>query len=104
MRPWDMWLNIRVGMEVLSFFRLPASLPFYLQPLHGENVYLVDLHPHFSNEQGKLNKNFTMYGLHLNAEGYKLWKHVLGQGRCLTKKDKNEVHILDSYLFFYGVM
>jgi lysophospholipase L1-like esterase len=53
-----------------------------------ENVLLVDLHPHFADEKGKLNKKYTMDGLHLNAEGYKLWKQVLEEGRFLTKKDK----------------
>lgn len=42
-----------------------------------ENITLVDLHPHFLDEEGRLIKSFTEDGLHLNAEGYKVWKKVL---------------------------
>ena len=42
-----------------------------------EEVNLVDLHPHFLNEENKLDKKYTEEGLHLNAEGYKLWADIL---------------------------
>lgn len=40
-------------------------------------IYLIDLYPHFLNAENKLNKKYTEDGLHLNAEGYKLWKAIL---------------------------
>lgn len=48
-----------------------------------ENITLIDLHPHFLNATGKLDKKFTYDGLHLNAEGYKKWASVLINGKYL---------------------
>jgi lysophospholipase L1-like esterase len=48
-----------------------------------ENVTVVDLHPHFLNAEGKLDKRYTMDGLHLNAEGYKVWAAVLKNGKYI---------------------
>jgi len=42
-----------------------------------EKITLVDLHPHFLNAEKKLEKKYTMDGLHLNAEGYTLWGSLL---------------------------
>jgi lysophospholipase L1-like esterase len=44
-----------------------------------ENITLIDLHPHFLDASGKLDKRYTMDGLHLNAEGYKVWAGILKQ-------------------------
>jgi lysophospholipase L1-like esterase len=49
----------------------------------NENITVIDLHPHFLGADKKLNKRFTEDGLHLNAEGYKLWAKVLHEGRYL---------------------
>ena len=43
----------------------------------SENITLIDLHPHFLDAENKLDKKYTMDGLHLNAEGYKVWVSVL---------------------------
>lgn len=43
----------------------------------AENITLIDLHPHFLNGDKKLDKKYTQDGLHLNAEGYKVWKRIL---------------------------
>jgi lysophospholipase L1-like esterase len=48
-----------------------------------ENITVIDLHPHFLNDQQKLDKRYTMDGLHLNAEGYKKWAAILKQGGYL---------------------
>lgn len=48
-----------------------------------EKVMLIDLHPHFSGKDGKLEKSLTYDGLHLNAEGYKVWAKVLKEGKYL---------------------
>jgi lysophospholipase L1-like esterase len=42
-----------------------------------EHVTLVDLHPHFLDSEGRMNKEYTEDGLHLNAEGYKVWRDAL---------------------------
>lgn len=42
-----------------------------------EKITLIDLHPHFLDEQNRLDKKYTEEGLHLNAAGYELWKTLL---------------------------
>ena len=42
-----------------------------------EKITLIDLHPHFLDAQKKLDKRYTMDGLHLNAAGYKVWAGIL---------------------------
>ena len=44
-----------------------------------EKITLVDLHPHFLDASNKLDKRYTMDGLHLNADGYKVWAEILKQ-------------------------
>ncbi len=41
------------------------------------HITLIDLHPHFLDEQGRMNAAYTMDGLHLNEKGYQVWKQVL---------------------------
>jgi lysophospholipase L1-like esterase len=48
-----------------------------------ENFTVIDLHPHFLGADMKLDKRYTEDGLHLNAEGYKLWAKILNEGRYL---------------------
>jgi lysophospholipase L1-like esterase len=45
---------------------------------------LIDLHPHFLDKEGKLRKEFTQDGLHLNAEGYAHWASILKSGNYLN--------------------
>lgn len=42
-----------------------------------EKITLIDLHPHFLDAANKLDKRYTQDGLHLNAEGYKVWAGIL---------------------------
>jgi lysophospholipase L1-like esterase len=42
-----------------------------------ENITLIDLHPQFMDASKKLDKRYTVDGLHLNAEGYQVWKEIL---------------------------
>lgn len=42
-----------------------------------EQVNLIDLHPHFLDDEEKLDKKYTEEGLHLNAKGYKKWAEIL---------------------------
>jgi lysophospholipase L1-like esterase len=44
-----------------------------------EKITLIDLHPHFLDASNKLDKRYTVDGLHLNAEGYKVWAGILKQ-------------------------
>lgn len=48
-----------------------------------ENITLIDLYSHFLNADKKLEKKYTIDGLHLNAEGYKVWAKVLKDGKYL---------------------
>ena len=43
----------------------------------AENITVIDIHPRFLDKENKLDKNYTYDGLHLNAEGYKLWASIL---------------------------
>jgi lysophospholipase L1-like esterase len=40
-------------------------------------ITLIDLHPNFLDANGKLDKKYTIDGLHINAEGYKVWAKLL---------------------------
>jgi lysophospholipase L1-like esterase len=42
-----------------------------------KHITIIDLHPHFLDSDNRLDKKYTMDGLHLNAEGYKVWAEVL---------------------------
>ncbi|HET7178651.1 MAG TPA: GDSL-type esterase/lipase family protein [Chryseosolibacter sp.] len=42
-----------------------------------EHIDVIDLHPHFMDKNGKLDSRYTEDGLHLNAEGYKVWAGIL---------------------------
>lgn len=46
-------------------------------------VGLIDIYPHFLNADKKLDKKYTIDGLHLNAEGYEVWKDILMKGHYL---------------------
>ena len=49
----------------------------------AENIVVIDLYPHFLNAVNKLEKKYTDDGLHLNIEGYRVWKEVLQKGGYL---------------------
>lgn len=42
-----------------------------------EHITCIDLHPHFLDTEGKLNKEYTIDGLHLNIKGYEVWADIL---------------------------
>ena len=42
-----------------------------------EKITVIDLYPHFLDDQKKLNKKYTLDGLHPNAKGYKVWVAIL---------------------------
>lgn len=50
-----------------------------------EKITLIDLYPHFLDSEKKMDKRYTIDGLHLNAEGYKVWADVLKKGGYLEK-------------------
>ncbi len=43
----------------------------------NHRLIFVDLYSLFKDENGKLHKRYTYDGLHLNGEGYQLWKTTL---------------------------
>ena len=49
----------------------------------SENITLIDLYPHFLDSEKKLDKKYTIDGLHLSALGYMKWKEVLEKGGYL---------------------
>lgn len=51
----------------------------------AEKITIVDLYPHFLNADKKMDKQYTVDGLHLNAAGYAVWKNVLMEGNYLNK-------------------
>lgn len=42
-----------------------------------EKVTCIELNKSFQDSEGELDKKLTMDGLHLNAEGYKIWAGIL---------------------------
>ncbi|MGN6618838.1 MAG: GDSL-type esterase/lipase family protein [Ilyomonas sp.] len=42
-----------------------------------ENITLIDLYPHFLDNENRLKKEYTFDGLHPNAAGYEVWKQIL---------------------------
>ncbi|WP_081462710.1 SGNH/GDSL hydrolase family protein [Trichormus azollae] len=42
-----------------------------------QNVQYINLHPLFTNKQGDLRREFTTDGLHLNPQGYLIWRTAL---------------------------
>lgn len=48
-----------------------------------ENVTFIDLHQHFTDQHGKLKREFTWDGVHLTFPGYQQWVKVLKEGRYL---------------------
>jgi lysophospholipase L1-like esterase len=46
-------------------------------------ITVIDLHAAFLNAEGKLDKKYTIDGLHINADGYKVWAELLRSGGWL---------------------
>lgn len=49
-----------------------------------EKINLIDLYPHFLDSNNKLDKQYTVDGLHLIPAGYKKWASILKQGKYLN--------------------
>ncbi|RAJ94528.1 lysophospholipase L1-like esterase [Larkinella arboricola] len=52
-----------------------------MAPAEGFDV--IDLHPHFVDEAGKLRKEYTWDGVHLTLAGYRKWAEVLRKGNYI---------------------
>ncbi len=48
-----------------------------IQLCAAEKITVIDIHPKFLDADKRLDKKYTYDGLHLNAEGYKLWALLL---------------------------
>ncbi|WP_225309533.1 GDSL-type esterase/lipase family protein [Larkinella humicola] len=46
-----------------------------------EGFEVIDLHPHFVDETGKLKKEYSWDGVHLTLAGYHRWAEVLSNGK-----------------------
>jgi len=42
-----------------------------------EQIFYINLFPHFIDDTGQLNKGYSLDGLHLNGQGYLLWSRLL---------------------------
>ncbi|WP_206513055.1 GDSL-type esterase/lipase family protein [Larkinella soli] len=49
----------------------------------AEGFAVIDLHPHFADEAGKLRREYTWDGVHLTLAGYLKWAEVLRAGRYI---------------------
>jgi lysophospholipase L1-like esterase len=49
-----------------------------------EQITLIDLFPVFLDKDGKLEKSYTVDGLHLNTSGYLRWAELLKKGNYLN--------------------
>ncbi len=43
----------------------------------AEKITVIDIHPHFSDAEKRLDKKYTYDGLHLTIEGYQKWVSIL---------------------------
>jgi lysophospholipase L1-like esterase len=50
-----------------------------------EKTILIDLYPHFLNADKKLDKQYTLDGLHFTPAGYKKWASILKQGKYINQ-------------------
>ncbi|WP_134089144.1 GDSL-type esterase/lipase family protein [Olivibacter sp. XZL3] len=48
-----------------------------------KGIYLIDLYPHFLDDNNRLKASLTHDGLHLRIEGYRLWANILKDGGYL---------------------
>ena len=46
---------------------------------NSQGLTYIDLDPTFSDENGKLNKKYSIDGLHVNGAGYVIWKELITQ-------------------------
>lgn len=51
-----------------------------------EGVTFINIHDSFLDSEGRLDSKYTYEGLHLNAEGYKLWARILNEGNYLKNR------------------
>ena len=54
-----------------------------IKKLQAKKVEVIDLYPHFLDEQNRLKAELTKDGLHLIPSGYKVWAEVLKNGKYL---------------------
>ncbi len=54
-----------------------------IRKLATKNVTVIDLYPHFLDEQKRLKAELTKDGLHLIPAGYQVWAEVLSKGGYL---------------------
>ena len=47
-------------------------------------VYVIDLYPHFLDENNRMKVELTHDGLHLTAAGYQVWAKLLREGNYLN--------------------
>lgn len=54
-----------------------------IRKLADKKVSVIDLYPHFLDENKRLKAELTMDGLHLKPEGYEVWSRILRDGGYL---------------------
>lgn len=54
-----------------------------LKKLAGKRVTVIDLYPHFTDQENRLKESLTYDGLHLNDAGYQEWARILKESDYL---------------------
>ncbi|WP_316823391.1 GDSL-type esterase/lipase family protein [Pedobacter gandavensis] len=54
-----------------------------MKKMTARHVKVIDLYPHFVDENGGLKESLSYDGLHLNDAGYQVWAKVLKEGNYL---------------------
>ena len=54
-----------------------------IRKLAAKNVTIIDLYPHFLDDQKRLKAELTKDGLHLIPAGYQVWAEILNKGGYL---------------------
>jgi lysophospholipase L1-like esterase len=58
----------------LWIFSLNDSLKKYCK---NNQIDFIDLYPHFLNDKGEMDRQYTYDGVHLSTEGYNLWSRII---------------------------
>ena len=64
-----------------------------------EGVTYLDLYSRFATEEGKMNPEYSNDGLHINGEGYKLWKAAVEEeiGCLSSHKNRTSIWLFGSF-------
>lgn len=73
----------------------PRANKLFEEMAKRQNITWLNIAPAFANEEGKLIKEITSDGLHVNAEGYKIWRKQVAKYVDADFIVPEEVYTLD---------